>query len=239
MPVAWCRSLCSVASPVVTKLVFVRHGESNATVERRIGGPLTCTGLSPLGWKQAAALAERLARTGEIIADDLVSSTMPRAFETADVLSAALGSLPVERKVELIEHDPGPDCDGLTFADYVARFGEGDWQRWQTDPYSVGFPGGETLAAFQHRVATAVHTLAEARSGRTVVVVVHGGVIDAALRSLLRLPMVGGFELHTVNTSLTEVERAGRAWRLLRYNDAAHLEGLPGSTPAGSSAASG
>ena len=63
-------------------------------------------------------------------------------------------------------------------------------------------------------------------------VVCHGGVVDVAFRSLLGLPITGGFELHTVNTSLTELvqTRPGR-WRLARYNDAAHLAGLPAETP--------
>jgi hypothetical protein len=40
------------------------------------------------------------------------------------------------------------------------------------------------------------------------------------------------FELHTRNTSITELVRvaAGR-WRLERYTDAAHLVGLPDTTP--------
>jgi asparagine synthase (glutamine-hydrolysing) len=37
----------------VTRFVLVRHGESNATVARTIGGYRTCRGLSPLGRKQA------------------------------------------------------------------------------------------------------------------------------------------------------------------------------------------
>jgi hypothetical protein len=57
-------------------------------------------------------------------------------------------------------------------------------------------------------------------------------VIDAALRELLGLPMVGAFELSTENTSLTELvfipgrDRRTPRWRLVRYNDAAHLAGL-------------
>ena len=54
--------------------------------------------------------------------------------------------------------------------------------------------------------------------------------------------MTGGFELQTVNTSITEFVTSGAAsrrsathanWRLVRYNDAAHLAGLPGGTATG------
>ena len=61
--------------------------------------------------------------------------------------------------------------------------------------------------------------------------VCHAGVVDVALRSFLNLPIGGGFDLNTYNTSLTEVHQNGARWRLIRYNDAAHLEGLPAETP--------
>ena len=59
----------------------------------------------------------------------------------------------------------------------------------------------------------------------------HAGVVDAGLRSFLNVSMAGVFELSTTNTSLTELSHNPPRWRLLRYNDAAHLEGLPHETP--------
>ena len=70
-------------------------------------------------------------------------------------------------------------------------------------------------------------------AGGTVVVCCHGGVINAVLRLALKASAVGDFELFTTNASITELMliRPGR-WRLLRYNDAAHLAGLPRESPA-------
>ena len=213
----------------MTRFVLVRHGESNTTVARTIGGYRTCRGLSPLGRKQADALADRLARTREVDADVLVSSRFPRAIETAELIAPALRDLPIVVDPAVGEHDPGPECDGLSFEEFLDRHGMPDWE---SDPFAVTFPGGETLADFHHRVGRAFHDLEDAHDGKTVVVVCHGGVVDAAFRFLLHLPMTGGFELRTVNTSLTELRRVrpGR-WQLVRYNDAAHLEGLPTETP--------
>jgi probable phosphoglycerate mutase len=198
-------------------------------VARVIGGYRTCSGLSPVGRKQAEALASRLARTGEVPADLLVASNFARAIETAEILAPALGELPVVVDPEMGEHDPGPEFDGMTFEAYLDRHGMPDWEN---DPFGDSFAGGETLAEFHHRVGRGLHRLVEENDGRTVVVVCHGGVIDTAFRTLLRLPMTGAFELRTTNTSLTEFSRVrvGR-WRLLRYNDAAHLDGVPLETP--------
>jgi 2,3-bisphosphoglycerate-dependent phosphoglycerate mutase len=214
---------------LVTRLVLVRHGESVATVSRRIGGHRTCAGLSPLGRRQAEALHDRLQATGEISADLLYSSGYPRAIQTAEVIAPALGDLPVTIDEGFGEHDPGPDCDGLTFQEFVDRHGTPDWE---SDPHAVTFPGGETVAAFHLRVGAAMRAALERHQGATVVVVCHGGVVDAVLRSALRTSPTGVFEVHTLNTSLTELTLvAPGRWRLLRYNDTAHLAGLPAETP--------
>ena len=213
----------------MTRLIFVRHGESNVTVGRIIGGPVSCTGLSPLGQQQAAALGKRWAETGEIKADVLISSEYSRAIETATYLAPGLGNLPIQRVHDVGEHFPGPTCDGMTYEDYVDQFGG---ESWEANPYERGFPGGETLAAFQHRIASAIATIVAEHKDKTVVIVCHGGVIDRAVRLLLHSPPNGLFEISTVNTSITEfLNVRDNTWRMIRYNDAAHLAGLPRATP--------
>ena len=98
---------------------------------------------------------------------------------------------------------------------------------WEADPHAVTFPGGETLAELHHRVGKAVSDAVNAHVGRTIAVCCHGGVVNAVLRMALRAPATGGFELLTANTSLTELVLVGPGrWRIVRYNDAAHLAGL-------------
>ena len=211
-----------------TRVVLVRHGESNVTVRRVIGGPRTCDGLSELGRRQAERLRDRLTDTGELVPTVLLSSGYPRARETAEILGSALArDVVVDDRFG--EHDPGPDCDGLTFTQFVDRFGMPDWE---SDPHDVMFPGGETLAEFHLRVGHAFSDVVRRHRGGVVAVVCHGGVIDVAMRVALRAPVTGAFELHTANASLTELvqTRPGR-WRLVRYNDAAHLAGLPPESP--------
>ena len=50
----------------MTRLVFVRHGESVVTVDRVLGGLKTCSGLSDLGVRQVEALRDRWTRTREL-----------------------------------------------------------------------------------------------------------------------------------------------------------------------------
>ena len=224
-----------------TTITLVRHGESKVTVDRVIGGKRTCSGLSPLGRTQAEALRARLEGEGVDDVDALIVSDFPRAIETADIIRPVFGEAgaphPVDRWADLGEHDPGPEIDGMSFDAYVERFGTPDWS---ADPDAEIFPGGETIRRFHDRVERGLTNVLREFAGRHVVVVCHGGVVDAAFRILLGLPRTGAFDLWTSNTSLTTLSgptvassTGGGAdlWRLGRYNDAAHLAGLPDATP--------
>jgi 2,3-bisphosphoglycerate-dependent phosphoglycerate mutase len=217
----------------MTRLLLVRHGESVTTVARRIGGPRTCGGLTDLGYDQAARLRDRWRQTGELHPDALISSQFPRARQTADVIAEAFPGIARGVDEGWGEHDPGPDIDGLSFGEYVERHPDAA-KAWESqDPDADVFPGGETLRAFHQRVEGALQRTLSAHEDRTVVVACHGGVVDAVLRHVLRTPPVGEFEIHTLNTSITEVHRTERGvWRLVRYNDTAHLAGLPAATSA-------
>lgn len=214
----------TATAPPPTRLVLVRHGESVATKERYIGGHRTCRGLTDFGRRQAERLRDRWSQHIGFNVDVLVSSHFPRAMQTAEIIQPALHNLPILIEPGIGEHDPGPICDGLTYDDYVERYGRGlDWD----DPFHHVFEDGETMSAFHHRAATSLHAIAKTHEGKTTVIVCHGGVIDVAFRSFLRMPPAGGFDLHTINTSITSFERVSAIrWKIERYNDAAHLDGL-------------
>ena len=207
----------------MTRLVLIRHGESRATVERFIGGSRTCTGLTDFGRIQVEALRDRLISGRDVSATALYSSNFPRAVETAQIIAPALGSMPITVEAGWGEHDPGPDLDGITYDAYVAKFGEPTW----SDPDEIVFPGGETVGQFHARIINTLRDTVRKNEGGTVVVACHGGVVDAVLRHTLHMHQTGKFELQTVNTSLTELQHVqGSKWRLIRYNDAAHLSAL-------------
>jgi len=211
-----------------TRVVLVRHGESFATVERFIGGPRSCRGLTNYGKLQAKALGERLSRTNELVVDAVVSSGYPRARQTAEIFAPLIGHHELEIREGFGEHDPGPDCDGMTFDDFVARHGRPDFNG---DPHAVMFPGGETLAQFHDRVIAAFRELERDYRGKTVIVTCHGGTIDGLLRHCLQSPSTGRFEVFTKNCSITELVRPREnIWRLIRYNDHAHLSTLAPKT---------
>ncbi len=153
---------------------------------------------------------------------------MPRAKETAAIIAPALGDLEMQIDTDLSEHRPG-DADGLAFAEFGDHYEMFDFNDF---PFRPMAPNAESLADFHHRAGAALHRVLDAGAGRTSLVACHAGVVDVAMRSLLGLGLRPSFDLHTLNTSITEFSRdEGRSpWKLVRYNDAAHLAGLPLAT---------
>jgi 2,3-bisphosphoglycerate-dependent phosphoglycerate mutase len=203
-----------------THLVLVRHGDSDCNARGVVGGHAGCTGLSPLGVTQAQALCDRWEATGEMReASALYASVLPRAIETARIIAPALGDLPITAECDLCEIHPG-ECDGLTWVEFSRSYPTPDFS---ADPDRPLSPGGESWSEFQRRVDTSLRALADRHEGETVVVACHGGVINSSLVALgFAYPQVR-LDLRTLNTSITEWEREAGRWRLLRYNDSAHL----------------
>lgn len=229
-------STADVPPPEPTRLVLIRHGESRSTVDRVVGGHQGCGGLTDRGILQAKALYERLARTGELAgAVALLTSVLPRAIQTAEIIAPALGDLEVVQRCELCEIHPG-EGDGLTWEEFGARYRPGGLATG--NPYRALAPEGESWAGFFARVGEALLRTAADHAGQTVVVVCHGGVIEAAFATLGGLPLRRPFDVRIQNTALTQwsyfpadgdLGNAGHGlarWQLDRFNDAAHLAGL-------------
>jgi probable phosphoglycerate mutase len=212
--------------PGSTRIVLVRHGEAECNLNRVVGGVKGCTGLTALGRRQVAALADRLYESGELReATTLYSSVLPRAVETAERLRPVVGPGPatlgpVVEDCELCELHPG-ESDGMSWNDVIELFGVPDWDR---DPGAPIAPGGESWAGFIVRASDAVRTLARRHPGEMVVAAVHAGVIEATMISFLgiRPEVYRRGWLHIVHASITEwawVPGEDR-WILVRFNDA-------------------
>lgn len=206
------------------RLLLVRHGDAHAGFHGVVAGLAGCSGLTPLGRAQADALRHRFERSGPR-ADALVSSVLPRAIETAQLVAPGLGIELTARECDLCEVHTG-DADGLTWTEYGTRYGSFDME---AEPDRAFAPGGDSWNSFHSRVGSALQRLARDHEGQTVVTVCHAGVIMASLRILLGIPHPGtGAQLRPSNTGITEWEHDPLLdrWHLHSFNDAAHLAGV-------------
>jgi len=211
---------------VKTNLYLIRHGESISAVKHVIGN----LGLTPLGVTQAEHLRDRLAGTGEIAADVLISSTLLRAKETAEIIAPALG-LPILFDEEVEEMRVG-EAEGMTEAQLREAFGIVSAEE---DPFRPIAPGGESWVQFMQRMGRALYRITHQYEGKTIVVVCHGGIIEGSFYYFFGLSTLQGPQAHfsTRNTSIThwqqspsrEPGRPGR-WRLKKYDDDVHLRDI-------------
>jgi broad specificity phosphatase PhoE len=207
-----------------TRLVIIRHGEAVSNVEDLIGGHEGCRGLTARGVAQCEVLAERLRATGELAGAATVwTSVLPRAIESAAILAPAIGVDVVEQRCSLCEQHPG-EADGISWSEFERRYER--VSRPGSDPELPLSPGGESWIEFLDRAARGLLEVASRSPGELAVVISHGGVIAASLIRFLGIPDNGsGVQLHAENTSLTEWVFTGTRWRLVRFNDVAHLVG--------------
>ena len=207
----------------MTNLYLIRHGEAWANVQPILAGMQGDQGLTPRGVAQAEGLRDRLA-TGELKAEVLIASTLPRARQTAEIIQPALG-LPIRFDDEVHEIRIG-EADGMNTEAAWAKYGRPDFDAHPLRPLS---PGGESWGDFMLRIARALTRITEEHAGKSIVIVCHGGVIDGAFVHFFRMSglVLPPTDFHTRNTSLTHwewVQRRGRGlWRINSYNDITHL----------------
>jgi probable phosphoglycerate mutase len=236
-------------------LVLVRHGESQLIVEGRFQGQAE-TPLSPLGLRQAALVAERLAHPHDAPAlplpegplRELVHSPLRRTAQTAEAMVAAMVSAPVARPESgFLEIGQG-EWEGLHRDEIARRYGDtlAGWRRRPTETWA---PGGESLAQVATRVRPALAgVLAALAEGGTPgsldrsqvagygdeapaalpwsIVVGHDGVFKITLLTLFDLPLER-FWMWTMDLcAITVVEFRGGRAVLRAHNLTGHLATL-------------
>ncbi len=150
----------------MTRLVLIRHGETDWNVEGRYQGQADPP-LNGRGVAQAHRLAEALRGVGLEV---LYTSPLRRARQTAEVVAEALG-LPLYEEPRLMEIHQG-DWQGRLRAEIAARYPE-LFRRWLEEPWSVTPPGGESLAQVQARVYAALDEIIARHPGGCVGLVTH------------------------------------------------------------------
>ena len=156
------------------RLFIVRHGETIENAARIVTGQQGGL-LSPKGIEQAGAIAVRL--RGQPISR-IYSSDLARAFETAAILSDALGA---ETRVDtrLREQHFG-EYEGRPLKALLRQM-----KKTGEDFFGLNPPGGERAEIFRDRVHCFFREIKKMHERDSVIVVTHHGVITVLLASLM------------------------------------------------------
>ncbi|HZT55884.1 MAG TPA: histidine phosphatase family protein [Burkholderiaceae bacterium] len=200
-----------------TRILAIRHGETDWNVEHRIQGQLDVP-LNEVGRWQLQRLA--LALADEAI-DAVYSSDLLRALETAQAVARGCG-LPIVTDVGLRERGFG-EFEGLTYAEIDAH-----WpalaERWRKRDPSFGTPGGETLNAFYARSVATATRLAALHPGQTIALVSHGGVLDCLYRAATRVALDAPRSWQIGNAAINRLLHTPQGFTLIGWADDYHLD---------------
>jgi probable phosphoglycerate mutase len=198
---------------------MIRHGECVANLKGLAGGPIGDGGLTEAGREQARALARRVGITKELAsADAFYTSTLPRAIQTGDIVFPSINPLLVPVQEEDLSELRVGEADGLPWGEIEDRF---PLPNWDVDPTQVNVPGGESLVSFYERCAAVIDRLVARHPKELVVLVVHGGFVEQAMKLYLQSGAGTRLRPRIEHCSMTEIEFGfeGDQLRLLRYND--------------------
>ena len=203
-----------------TKLIIIRHGETLWNVEGKKQGQLNSP-LTPLGIKQAKALAQRLTEESFTA---LYSSDLGRAYETAEHIAAR-----TDHKIfsdqRLRERNFGI-FQGLTDEQIENEYPV-EYNSYLTNRVDYVIPDGESLRQFYVRVTVFLENLTARYDGQIITIVTHGGVIDGWFRYIFDLPLETPRQAKLWNASINCVVReAAAGWMLHTWGDVNHVKSL-------------
>lgn len=201
-----------------TRIIAVRHGETSWNADARIQGQRDI-GLNDTGRWQAQ-------RVGQALAEEPItavySSDLERAHATAQSISEVKG-IPVIPHEGLRERSFGM-FEGKTFDEIHQEWPEHatNWRKripeWQPPE------GGESLIELRERVTRTLHELASKHLGEQIVVVAHGGVLDALYRVATGQEVNSPRTWELPNGAINRLLWTPQGFTLVGWSDTQHLD---------------
>lgn len=201
----------------MTRIILVRHGETDWNVEGRYQGQEDRP-LSSLGLEQAELLAKSLRN---LHIDHCISSPLQRSFKTCQ-FCADYHHLTVEADARLSEINHG-SWEGQLAADIAAQYPEA-YNQWHSEPHLVQMPdGGENLEDVRKRAREAFDDYAQRYPDQTLLVASHDAVNKAIICDLLGLNMSHFWQIKQDNTCVNVLEYDKGVWRVVLINSTSHM----------------
>ncbi len=204
-----------------TRIIAIRHGETAWNAGLRLQGH-TDIPLNVKGEWQAQRVA--LALADEAL-DAVYSSDLSRAHATASAIATQNAGL-VQRSVTphagLRERGFG-EYEGHTYAQIALDWPEQS-QRWRERDPDFAPPGGESLVQLRDRIQATVNEIASQHLGQHIVLVAHGGVMDALYRLATQLDLSAPRSWALGNAAINRLLWTPDGLTLVGWGDDAHLE---------------
>ena len=195
----------------MTRICLIRHGETDWNLQGKIQGK-TDIPLNTEGIKQAGRCATYLTSSDW---DVIITSPLKRARETARLINEQL-HLPLVEMLEFEEKHFG-DAEGMTYEERALTFP------------NRHYPNQEDNQLFAERLSSGLQTIHERYPNKRVLLVSHGGVINALLGTLSN-GEIGSGKTRLLNACFSHIQFDQRKWVIENYNQVSHLEKVMSGT---------
>lgn len=202
-----------------TKILLVRHGQTDWNVRNLIQGDSDFSRLTKEGIRQTKLLEKRFSKERFKI-DAVYSSPLGRAIETAKMLKPDGTEIKI---IDALRERHFPDyLEGKKF-DVTIRKNKKLFGTWKKVRELPGIEDVETVREVKIRSHKALEKIAKENTGKTVLVVSHGGFIKNLVLAVRRKPASYLNEFDIDNCSITTLEYDGKRLRIVSINDTKHL----------------
>jgi probable phosphoglycerate mutase len=203
----------------MTKLILIRHGETDWNASGRLQGHRPVS-LNERGHKQARAIANRL-KTSTFHA--LYSSDLKRTLQTAEAI-VGCSPCPIQTDPRLREWDLGI-LSGLSHAEAEAQHPQA-YTIYKFNRVNESIPNGESIHSRFTRVTACLEELSSRHPHQTLVIVTHGGPLADCYRRTTHLSLDEpvGVELYNAGLNLITIDSG--AWSLDTWGDIDHLKDI-------------
>jgi 2,3-bisphosphoglycerate-dependent phosphoglycerate mutase len=178
----------------MSRLVLLRHGESQWNLENRFTGWVDVP-LSSKGEQEAREAGKKLAG---MKFDRAFSSVLKRAIDTLRIVLEEIDQteIPIQRNQALNERMYG-ELQGLNKAETAQKYGDAQVKIWRRS-FDVRPPGGESLKDTAERVLPYYETaiLPHLKAGETILIAAHGNSLRALVMHLDQLSQADVLELN-------------------------------------------
>ena len=205
----------------MTRIVFIRHGQSQANLESRFAGHLDVP-LTELGRTQARLAADYIVKREKI--DKIYSSDLSRAYDTA-LEASKLTDLPITTAKELREICSGV-WQGRLVSEIEVEYAK-EYYTWRHDYANARLPQGESVAEVYNRVVTFVKQKARENDGLTLLFASHA----SPMRAVECASHGWGYErmaeikfMNNSSISIYEYDSSTDALTLIERNITEHLD---------------
>ncbi|MBU3556476.1 histidine phosphatase family protein [Polynucleobacter sp. Ross1-W9] len=205
----------------ITRFCLVRHGETDWNAARRLQGH-TDIDLNARGLAQAKQMARALKEIN-LQFDVLYTSDLQRAAKTALAIEQLFNTAAI-RNTQLRERHLGA-LQGLTTNEAPTR--EPDlWKSHLSRNIEENLRDGESIQQFANRIQSALEQIRAQHTGKTILLVSHGGALDMMYRVASNQALAAEKAVSVPNASLNWISHDGHSWKVEGWADTSHLDNL-------------